>query len=186
MGSGAASSGSPLSRSEEDGLFHEHNSLVQLFIHEDVMAWRFVIAIATANSAIFVAAHALNFQDVERGAEVALYVILFAGIALNAAAALMFRRGEIHRRSRLFRAYTIEKRLHELGCPVSTFSSTESLMHRGFKLKAVDGHPMEDQFTEPLRIRERLPSLSVMSTSKLFALFFLIAVIWVHIGKPVP
>ena len=171
-------------------LLQEHEELVQLFIHEDSMAWQITLALLAMNGALFAAVYKDLFKyDSKPGSE--LYVLLTVGVILNAVGYLGRRRSELYRLSRLFRAYYVEDALAKAGAPIRTFTSAERTVFRKKMLIAPAESPgyasSEPQVSErSLKRREKWKSLNFGVVTLVLALVFAGCLIWLLIGRPLP
>ena len=176
---------SPESKIERDVLIYEHGELVNLFIHEDSMAWKLTIGLLAANAALAAGAYKLGFFDPSQDPRLELYVIVGLGVLFNIIGFFILQRSKIHRLSRLYRGYTIESRLRALGFPVAIFSSAEGLINREVMLKEPDGMLTDNDWTtRPLRWYEKQEALDLRFMLYVLAGFFFAAIVWLVIGRP--
>lgn len=173
------------SRKIVTALLHEHEELVQLFIHEDSMAWNLLLTMLAANVAFLGATFPLRIFHQNGANLVAIGMILIFGLFVNLAGYFILQRSNIHRLSRLYRAYRIEKALQIEGHSVRTFRSAEGNIRDGRMLESPENdtmHPYE-QKTRRLRRYEKIEVLNFRSLLWILAIINLVILVWVLTGR---
>jgi hypothetical protein len=149
----------------DQALLQEHEELVQLYVHEDSMAWQLTLAVLAMNGAVFSGTYALGVFDRTKPPGFELYVLLALGVLLNIVAFFVLQRSKIHRVSRLFRAYQIEDALAPR-TPIKAFTTAERAIHHKRMLRA----PEEGGGERELHWYETVEILNFWSLSLLLAL----------------
>jgi len=169
---------------EEEVLLEEHKELIQLFMHEDSLAWNMTYFYIVLNTGLFSALGALlsrlGFLEVA-----AIYVVpSVIGGLIGIAWRFSFKRSELHRQSRMFQAMMIEDQLTRRNLPLDTLRSCESRLYQGNVLKDPDGN-LRWPNTRPLRRFEKIESLKIIhgGTIAFAVIWFAFAVIGLaHLG----
>ena len=162
-------------------LLQQHDELVQLYIHEDALAWQLNLTLLGADAGLFAAAGGLGAFDAEVPVSFPLIAVLAAGALINVVGFFVLQRSKIHRTSRLFRGLHLEADLLKSGISVDTFASAEGYIHSNRMLL-----PPQEQAqtsaelpTRPLRRWEKVESLNLRFSFNLLAAVFIGLIIWV-------
>lgn len=162
-------------------LLQEHEELVQLFIHEDSMAWQLTLALLAGNAAVIGGAYGIGLLDPAKclARELfAMYFVIVLGILLNVVGFCVLQRSKIHRLSRLFRGYAVEAQLRAIGSPVITFYSGEGNIHHKVMLEP------NGMATRPLRSYERVEALGFSLVLVVISAVLVFAIVWLWRGRP--
>lgn len=178
----------PDSEAATDALLQEHDELVQLFIHDDVLAWQLNLVLLAANTGLLTAVHTLGLFDLQQPVGAPLLIVLLVGVMLNVVGFFVLQRRQIYRLSRLYRAYRVEDELSRAGSPIQTFLSAEGNIMAGRMLEWPDAgsKPPAPQLTRALRFRERVRVLDFRFAFNAIAIGFLVLALWAVIGRPIP
>lgn len=176
------------SESVTTALLQEHDELVQLIMHEELVAWQLNLVLLASNSGLLAALYSLGLLDSQRPVGAALAIVLVAGVMLNVAGFFVLQRRKIYRLSRLYRACRVEAELSRAGSPIQTFSSVERTIAAGRMLAPPEGSPPPPapQPTRALRFYERVTLLDLRLALHVVALAYLAFAIWTAIGRPTP
>lgn len=186
---GLRARGAPcLSELEVTALLQEHDELVQLFIHNDLVAWYLNLALLAANGGLLSALHAVGLFDLEAPLRAPIVVVLGAGVLVNVVGYFVLQRRRVYRQSRLNRALFVEAELASAGSAIRTFSTVEGNLERGRMPTPPDGisHAQEPQPTRALQRREQYTVLDFRLAFYLVAATFLALSVWTLLGRPVP
>jgi hypothetical protein len=164
-----------------DALRQEHEELVQLYVHEDSMAWQLSLTLLAANGALFTALYGLDVFDPTKHLGIPVFAILSVGIAINVVGYFVLQRSNIHRKSRLFRAYQVEDELGSLGTPIRTFTSAERVIHRN---KVLDTHGEREFRERDLHWTETIEALGFSALSNGLAILYYALALWLIVGRP--
>lgn len=173
------------------GLLQEHEELVQLYIHEDSTAWQLMLALFAADAGLIALANRLGAFDPLLPVTPLLIVVCVFAIVFNLMAYSVLQRSELHRLSRLFRAYSVEAHLTGLGCPIRTFHSAELNIFGGTMLSQpdvtrsalTDQNAAADDPTRGLKFSERIPSLPLRFIFILLAIAAVFLLVWVGTAR---
>lgn len=168
------------------GLLQEHDELVQLMMHDDIIAWYLNLALLATNGGLLSAVETQGVFEFTEPVDPALWLVLFAGLLLNVVGHFALQRRKVHRLSRLYRALRIEAELDGVGCPVRTFSSAEALIAQGRMLVPPISAPPPPapHPTRRLTFQERLTFLDLRFLFYVMAIVYLAIVAWVVMGRP--
>jgi len=155
---------------EKEALVREHEELVQLYIHEDAMAWNLIFFFLAANIAIVSGIGALVSLGIAKFSLLVISFLCVFGAIVGFLGFFTLQRSRIHRESRLFRAEDIEEELRKKKLVFDTFLSAEATIHKELKYQRGGG-------TVALKRREKVESL------RYFPYFVLaIAIIWLSLS----
>lgn len=166
---------------EREDLLHEHEELVQLFIHEDSMAWQLSLGLLAGNAVVVSGVYSLGLLDANKSNAselIAIGVVIGLGILLNLVGFFVLQRSKIHRLSRLFRAYAVENRLRAIGSQIATFTSAEGNLHRKVMLRP------SGTTTRPLRCHEQVEALGFRFILNVLSILMVSALVWLVWGRP--
>lgn len=139
-----------------DALRQEHDQLIQLYVHEDLMAWQLNAGFLAMNAAFIAASYGLGVFDAAKEPALIALVVLVGAALLNWVAFFTFERSKIHRNARLNRIYQVEDELRTLGFPIQTLGSAERNIEKGVTITDEPGQERSLKWyekREALRLR---------------------------------
>lgn len=160
-----------------EALLQEHQELVQLFVHENSLAWQLNLAFLAMNGVVITAVVGYGLFDKTKTLALPIYLFLLFGVILNTLTYFVFQRSKLHRESRLVRAYEVEDQLAQKGIDVQTLSSCE---------RTINQHKVIRESNEPRSLRwdERVEVLGFRWSPLLVAGLFIIGMVWLAYGRP--